>query len=166
MNLSIVELEQLSGRKTKIYSVVIQDQVTTLFDQFIRENLLTKRNEIRFILNRLQEIGHTTGARDIYFKHNEGKPGDGVCTLYDEPGRELRLFCIRFGSVAIILGGGGPKAKGIAAWQEDKKLTLEASQMIEISKAIIARISNRELKWSSDGRELTGNLIFSDNENE
>lgn len=70
MNFSIVELDQLSGRKTKIYSVMIQDQATTLFDQFIRENLLTQRNEVRFILNRLQEIGHTTGARDIYFKHN------------------------------------------------------------------------------------------------
>jgi hypothetical protein len=166
VNFSIVELEQLSGDKTKIYSVVMQGDDITLFDKFIRDNLLTNRDEIRFILNRLQEIGYTTGARDIYFKHNEGKPGDGVCALYDEPGRELRLFCIRYGSLAIILGVGGPKVKGIAAWQEDKKLTLEASRMIEISKAILSRIKNRDLGWSSDGKQLIGNLIFSDNENE
>lgn len=166
MNYSIVELEQLSGSKTRIYSVMMQGEETTLFDQFIRDNLLTKRDEIRFILNRVQEIGHTTGARDIYFKHNEGKPGDGVCALYDEPERDLRLFCIRYGSVAIILGSGGPKDEGIKAWQEDEKLTLEASRMIAISKAILARIRDKELGWSDDGRQLTGNLNFSDNENE
>lgn len=166
MNYTIVELEQLSGSKTTIYSVMMQGEETTLFDQFIRDNLITNRDEIRFILNRLQEIGHTTGARDIYFKHNEGKPGDGVCALYDEPERDLRLFCIRYGSVAIILGGGGLKGEGIAAWQEDEKLTLEASHMIAISKAIIARIRDKELGWSVDGRQLTGNLNFSDNENE
>ena len=71
MNFSIVELEQLSGDKTKIYSVVMQGDDITLFDKFIRENRLTNRKEIRFILNRLQEIGYTTGARDIYFKHND-----------------------------------------------------------------------------------------------
>jgi hypothetical protein len=38
--------------------------------------------------------------------------------------------------------------------------------MIEISKAILSRIRNRELGWSSDGKQLIGNLIFSDNENE
>lgn len=149
-----------------IYSVMMQGEETTLFEQFIRDNLLTKRDEIRFILNRLQEIGHTTGARDIYFKHYEGKPGDGVCALYDEPERDLRLFCIRYGSVAIILGSGGPKAEGIAAWQEDEKLNLEASRMIAISKTIMARIRDMELGWSDDGRQLTGNLNFSDNENE
>lgn len=68
--------------------------------------------------------------------------------------------------MAIILGSGGPKGEGIAAWQEDEKLTLEASHMIAISKAIIARIRDKELGWSVDGRQLTGNLNFSDNENE
>jgi putative component of toxin-antitoxin plasmid stabilization module len=164
VNYRIVELEELLGSKAIIYSVIMQGEETTLFDQFITDNLASNSDEISFIINRLAEIGQTTGARDIFFKHNEGKPGDGVCALYDEPKKGLRLYCIRYGNVAIVLGGGGSKRHEISAWKEDVKLTLEAGRMIEISKLLTKRIKEREISWSEDGRELIGNLIFEDDE--
>ena len=79
MNYEIVELEEFSGSQAIIYSVIMEEDDITLFDHFVNENIENYRKEIKFIVNRLQEIGHTTGAREKFFKHNEGKPGDGVC---------------------------------------------------------------------------------------
>ena len=110
----------------------MEDDGITLFDHFVNENITDYRKEIRFIANRLQEIGNTTGAREKFFKHNEGKPGDGVCALYDDPDSNLRLYCIRYGNIAVILGGGGPKPDDVKAWQDDEKLTLEAETIIQV----------------------------------
>ena len=178
----IVELSELSGDKATIYSVILGDEGRslgergslgeggalneggTLLDNFVSENVRDYKKEVTFIVNRLKEMGHKTGAREIFFKHGEGKPGDGVCALYDEEGSKLRLYCIRYGSMAIILGGGGPKSHTIRAWEEDEKLTKEARRMIRISKDIMERIKNRDLRWSQDGKQLLGNLTISDNE--
>lgn len=122
------------------------------------------RQEVKFIVNRLQEMGKSTGAREQFFKFNEGKPGDGVCALYDEPDKDLRLYCIRYGKVAIILGGGGPKGHGTITWQDNKKLTKEVQTIIHISKDIMRRLKEGEIYWSANGSQLSGNLNFSDHE--
>jgi hypothetical protein len=119
---------------------------------------------VKLIINKIQQIGHTTGARANFFKLDEGKPGDGVCALYDDQDSRLRLYCIRYGSVAIILGGGGPKPPGVRTWQQDGQLKTEAERMIQVSKDIIERIEAGDLKWSADGTALLGNLKISDNE--
>lgn len=166
MNYEIVELEEFSGNKATIYSIVLNGDEVTLFDHFVNENIDKYKSELKFIAGRLQVIGNTTGARDKFFKHNEGKPGDGVCALYDEPDSNLRLYCIRYGNVAIILGGGGPKPSEIIAWQQDGKLKSGAEKMIQVSKDIIERLQSGDLEWSKDGSQLIGNLIISDNEEE
>jgi hypothetical protein len=162
VNYEIVELEELLGCKATVYSIIKEGDRLTLFDHFIKKHVDKYREEIKFIINRLQQMGKTTGAREQFFKCNEGKPGDGVCALYDEPDKELRLYCIRYGKVAILLGSGGPKKRGTVAWQDDKKLTKEAQLIISISKDIAHRLKEREIYWSANGSKLSGNLNFSD----
>ena len=164
MNYEIVELEELSGPEATVYSIIREGDRHTLFDHFIKEYVGNYREEIKFIINRLHEMGKTTGAREQFFKCNEGKPGDGVCALYDEPEKELRLYCIRYGKVAILLGGGGPKKRQTIAWQDDKKLAKEAKIIISISKDITNRLKEGEIYWSANGYQLSGNLNFSDHE--
>ena len=164
MNYEIVELSDFSGSQATIYSVIVGDDCLTLFDYFLEENISDYREELKTILNRIEVIGKTTGAREAYFKHKEGKPGDGVCALYDEPDSKLRLYCIRYGKIAIILGGGGPKPPNVQTWQDDDKLTLEAEEMIKVSKAIIQRLHSNDIKWSKDGFHLEGELKFSEND--
>jgi hypothetical protein len=164
VNYEIVELEQFSGHRATIYSVILEGHDRTLFDHFVDENEAHYPKELRFIAARLSEMGHNTGAREIFFKHNEGKPGDGVCALYDDPKSRLRLYCIRYGNIALIVGGGGPKGPDIQAWQEDEKLSEEASTIIALSKDIVTRISNGELTWSPEGNRLEGNLNINDDE--
>jgi hypothetical protein len=164
VNYEIVELEKYSGIQTTIYSVIMDQEDSTLFDEFLNKYKTDYRTELKSILSRLKEINHTTGAREQFFKHDEGKPGDGVCALYDEPDSKLRLYCIRYGKVAILLGSGGPKPPGIRAWQDDPTLAKEMEKMIEISKDITKRLQSGDIRWSKDGTQLLGNLTFSDNE--
>lgn len=164
MKYEIVEMIPFSGRRAKIYSVVLKDDHTTLFDYFLMENLNSYRSEINSIINRLIEIGQRTGVRASFFKQFEGKPGDGVCALFDIPESKLRLYCIRYGNGALIVGGGGPKPRSIRAWQEDRKLSIEVNRMIRVSADILERLCEKDLKWSRDGRTLLGNLNFMDDE--
>lgn len=164
MNYEIVELEEYKGKKATIYSILMEGDEYSMFDHFLIDHIQEYKEEVKSILGRLEQINQTTGAREIFFKQHEGKPGDGVCALFDTPESKLRLYCIRYGKTAVILGGGGPKSTEIRAWQEDEKLSKEASLMIQISKEIMNRIMSGDITWSTDGCHLEGNLIISENE--
>ncbi len=164
MKYEIVEMQPFSGNEAKVYSIIPEGETETLFDRFINEYKGGFKNEIKNILKTLYQIGHTTGAKSSFFKQHEGKFGDFVCALFDVPEKNLRLYCIRFGMVAIILGGGGEKAAGVIAWQDDEKLNKEATQMIEIAKDIFKRMDEGDLYWSDDKTEIEGNLKNYDNE--
>ena len=160
MRFEIVEIDEFSGRKASVYSVWIEEAESTLFDKFIEENEEMFHHELGSITDRLELIGNVTGAREQFFKHSEGTPGDGICALYDSPNRKLRLYCIRYGSTCILLGDGG--MKNVRALQDDEKLKTENYLLRYISKKITEALKNRELWWSADGKRLEGNMIFED----
>lgn len=110
MNFEIVKLSDFSGERATIYSVILENDEVTLLDHFIEENENHFPTEVEDIVKRIRTIGGATGARNHFFKENEGIPGDGVCALYDNPDSNLWLYCIRYGSCAVILGGGWAKA--------------------------------------------------------
>ena len=157
MKSEIVELKELSGSAAKIYSVVLEGKDGTLFDDFLQQYTKVHPSEVRDIVDSLRAIGKTTGAREQYFKINEGRPGDGVCALYDRPSKKLRLYCIRFGCVAVVLGGGGPKK--VRTYQEDPVL----SRQVEIMKSVSQ--SEKDIKLTDNG-ELVGKMVFNEEENE
>ncbi len=154
----LVKLHKLSGDEASIYSVYLEGEKQTLFDRFLSENKADYEQELLNIIGRLKSIGKTVGAREQYFKHREGKPGDLVCALYDEPDKFLRLYCIRYGKSFVLLGGGGPK--NVDAWQDDPKLEIEATWMIDVSADIYKKMQEGDINWSIDGLELEGDLNF------
>jgi hypothetical protein len=162
MNFEIVELIDFSGKKAGVYTVVLEAASTTLFDQFISENEGQQPEALNSILSKLILIGHKTGAKEHFFKLNEGSLGDGICALYDSPDKKLRLYCIRYGNNTIIIGGGG--AKNVRALQEDPKLKQENYVLRAISKIITEAIKNQDITWDLSDTKLIGNLIFDDNE--
>ncbi len=162
MKYKIVELADFTGKAATVYSVMINDEEETLFEKFVKENLISFKDEIFFIFDRLESIGKDTGARVDFFRLKEGKPGDGVEALYDEPQHNLRLYCIRYGTEIIILGGGGHKPKNIRALQDDKKLTKENELLRNLSLEITSRIRDKRITYSHDGYEFEGELEFED----
>ena len=164
MNYQIVELEEFSGSMATVYSVLPDDTDHTLFDTFVEQHYENYKDEIQDIISSLEVIGDKTGARSKFFKLDEGKPGDGICAMFDEPDRNLRLYCIRWGNAAILIGGGGFKPKNIRAWQEDPILSKEVDKLMKIASNIQLRIKEKEITFTRDGCQLQGNLNFTDDE--
>ena len=155
MTFSLNKKEQLSGDKATVYSVQLEDG-TDLFDQFLSENNEKYRKDVRDILQRIRAISNKTGAQEHFFKLHEGKPGDGLCALYDTPDKHLRLYCIRMGNSVVILGGG---PKSTHTLQKDPKLKEENYLLREISEEITDKMKNGELRFSDDELELIGKII-------
>jgi len=158
MRIRLVKLKQLSGERASIYSAIYEDDQISLFDKFINENINSFTSELNDIVLRLKTIGSKTGAREHYFKPHEGKPGDGVCALYDEPRSNLRLYCIRYGTTLIIIGGGGHKPKTIKSLQDDPKLKKENLIIREISKMISEKLSQGIISFTDDYFDFEGTL--------
>lgn len=77
MKVELVDLEEFSGNKAHIYSVLLDDAEDTLFDQFVEENGPLYPNEIREIVKELIAMGNKVGCQEHFFKLNEGRLGDG-----------------------------------------------------------------------------------------
>lgn len=162
MKCKLVKIPDLSGKEASFYSVIINDELDSLFDQFIKENKNSFLSELKNIIKRLNTIGHKTGAREGFFKLHEGSLGDGVCALYDEPDKMLRLYCIRYAKQLVILGGGGPKK--VKTYQEDEKL-LEENQFLQwLSHQIKESMSEGQIEFDNDFRDFSGDLTIQDYE--
>ena len=154
MKFNLVKLTSLSGKRATIYSVIIDDDEQTLFDIFLDENEQKYPEEVDKLYDQLEIIACKTGVSNRFLSKPEGKPGQDIWALYDDPESNLRLYFMRFGSIAIILGGGGYKPKDISALQDDPKLKKENYILREVSDRVTARIKSKELRW--DGIELEG----------
>ncbi len=158
MDFEIVELENLSGGKAVVYSVLEIGCDCNLFIQFIHLFFTDYQREVSKITNRIKTMGEKTGAVEHFFKLYEGLFCDGVCAIFDDPVKKLRLFCIRYGNGTIIIGSGGPKT--VQKWQQCPVLSKAANQMIEVAQKLNTRIRNGEINFSQN--RLVGNLIFQD----
>lgn len=152
MQVEIVKI--LSGSCANFYTVKIDGDSLTLFEKFINENKVEHKEELSNISNRVTVMARKTGARETFFKTKEGAPGDGVCALYDDPEKKLRLYCVRFGTVVVILGSGGEKPKSIKALQESPKLTKENELVKRISKGVTQAFKDKYLRWSDNGTDI------------
>lgn len=164
MNFKLSKVIRLSGREASIYTIVLGWDHNSVFEKFLQNNKDDYGTELKNIVTRLSAIGHDVGARSQFFKEKEGKPGDLVCALYDDPDAKLRLYCIRFGKSTIVLGGGAAKPKDIRAWQDDPELTKYATMMMKVSEQIAQKIKDKDLYWCMHGKDLLGDMEFNDGE--
>ena len=159
MEFELVKLTKYSNNEVSIYTLLNTDTGISLFQSFIQENSEDFPDEVKDIAKRILSF-KKVGAREIFFKVNEGKPGDGVCALYDDEKSNLRLYCIRYGTVLVILGSGGHKPKTTRRLQETKKLKDENQLMRNLSSEIEKRRRNGDIEFSKDFLDIEGDLLF------
>ena len=147
----IVEVEDLSGEKAKVYSVILEDDEETLLDQFFTENQCYT-NDLRKVLDKIRVMAHDTGCKREYFKEGEGRLGDGMVAL-NYTGL-LRLYGIYFNNAVVLFGSGGLKPPGVISWQYSDLLRPKGKLMMEIAAEINKRINKGELKVLPDGTLL------------
>lgn len=149
MKISLIKLDQFSGRRTKFYTVAVDGDDKSLFQHFIESNLAVHGAEVRNLLMRIKAMGEVTGAREQFFKLREGKADDAVVALYDIPSKKLRLYCLRYGNCTVILGDGGPKTT--RTYNEDENLDLKVRLLQRISRLLDNGIRNRDVRIHEDG---------------
>ena len=159
MEFELVKLAGFSNDEVSVYTLLNCDTGISLFQSFIQENQHQFPDEVKDIAKRILSFKEV-GARENFFKINEGKPGDGVCALYDDEKSNLRLYCIRYGTVLVVLGSGGHKPKTTRRLQETKKLEDENQIMRNLSAEIEKRRRNGDLSFSKDFLEIDGDMIF------
>lgn len=134
MRYAIEEIEDLSGNACHIYSLREEGSDNSLFDDFIVRNSDLYEDEVVDIYNRLKFIGDEGGAREGYFKLNEGKPGDG-----------------------------GPKPRCVRAWQEVPELEQSVRHLMMISNKVSEAIKEKSIRFTEDGK-LIGELTIADDD--
>ena len=159
MEYELVKLEQFSSDIVSVYTLLDSATGLTLFDNFIKENSGNHLSEVKEIAATILSL-KKVGARHNFFKHKEGKTSDGVCALHDSKKSNLRLYCIRYGAVLVILGNGGEKLKSTRTLQETKKLEEENQLMKDLSAEIEKRRRDGDIEFSRDFLDIEGELLF------
>lgn len=148
MKFDIVNIEEFSGQKAQIYSIMYEDDDMTLMDHFFEDNEKEHQADLEEMASKLHIMGNDTGCRAHFFKLNEGVPGDGVVALsYNR----MRLYCLRYDNACIFIGSGGYKPPDIRAYQEDPFLDSKAQEMKKIAACINKAIIEKDLKVKDDG---------------
>ena len=68
MALELVYLSALSGEKCSFYGVLVDHCAQTEFEKFIQEHQAQFYSEVKEIIQRLHQMGKTTGALHPFFK--------------------------------------------------------------------------------------------------
>ena len=148
MKFEIREVENLTGTKARVYSVILDEEEKTLLEQFFDENI-EHIKDIKRVLYKIHVMAHDTGCRKSYFKEGEGAWGDRMVALQGTG--HLRLYGIYFHDAVILFGSGGHKPPGVAAYEDHPPLNAKAQQMKAIAKEIYRMINEKELKVHEDG---------------
>lgn len=151
MKFEIKELEELSGKKARIYSVIIDGEEDTLLEQFFNGNK-NHADELQTMLSKIKTMADDTGCRRQFFAEGEGAWADGVVAL---KAGKLRLYGIYFNNTVVLFGSGG--WKNVRAYQDDPELNAKAQQVREIAKRMNKAIREREILIGGDGEIDTGN---------
>ena len=160
----LVKLDNLSGKEASIYGILVDDLQITSFETFLEENKIIFICELIDIISRLQSIGNVIGAREQFFKLDDGNKRGGVCALFDTPNKKLRLFYKRYGTSIVIVGGGGPK--NVQKLKLVEKLNKEKHLLRKLSALITERFKEGEISFTKDYRDFLGNLEFNDEDYE
>lgn len=148
MDFEIREMKNFTGAKARVYSVILDGEKNTLLEQFFNENV-EYIDDIKKVLYKIYVMTHDTGCRKSYFKEGEGAWADGMVALQGTG--HLRLYGIYFHDAVILLGSGGHKPPGVAAYEDYPPLNAKAQQMRTIAKEIYRMITEKELKVHEDG---------------
>ncbi len=156
LKFDIVNIEEFSGQKAQIYSIMFEGDDMTLVDHFFEDFSEVYQEDLEEMASKLRLMGNDYGCRLHYFRVNEGAPADGVVALRCH---HMRLYCLRYDNTCIFIGSGGYKSPDIKAYQEDPVLYSKALEMRKIAACINRAIKDRELRIREDGTLDISDLI-------
>jgi hypothetical protein len=145
-----------SGDAGALYSIQFEGERNTEFEKFLEKQQLKDSKEVAEIGSILNEMTIKHGFLKDYFKEKEGKKKDSLVAL--RRGR-VRLYCLRWSDVLLIVGNGG--VKKTPTYQDDQELNHSVEILQDIDELVLRRVRNREIRLNRDTGELEGFLEFS-----
>ena len=155
MNFSIVPLYY--GNKAKIYTIQVEGAELSEYKQFVLENMNIRKEAVQVLDITLKNMAHRRGFIDEFFIRES--PQDFNVFKVTETD-DLRLYCIRYSGIAIIVGGGGIKSPDKFKLKENPHLQKKVDFLIEIEKKIQEKLASKEIRITDNGFE--GDLYFKD----
>jgi hypothetical protein len=73
VNIELIKLTDLSGKKASIWTVYLKDENLTLFDKFLAENETDYPYEINHILDSIETIANKTGVIEPFLVKPKGR---------------------------------------------------------------------------------------------
>ena len=155
MNFSVVPL--YNGKKAKIYTILVEGAELSEYKQFVFENMKVRKEAVQILNTTLKAMAYRRGFIDEFFLR-ESSFDCNVFRITETD--DLRLYCIRYSGIAIIVGGGGIKSPDKFKLKENPHLQKKVDFLIEIEKRIQVRLTAKEIKITDNGFE--GDLNFKD----
>lgn len=160
MNFGFEIVEVKLGSSASVYTILIDGQSTTELDSFlekveryIREIEDPEKGEalkeaFDFIVRRLNMTIPSKGARSHYFDY-DGRADDAVEKIKQSL---LRLYCLRYGKLLIILGNGGIKPVSVRKTQDKEDLDEAVRKLQYINERINKEQQAGRFRFDDQGR--------------
>lgn len=126
----------ITGKRAIIYTVHFENELYSETEKFLDKHSTTHTVEVQRITEKLVAQAERQGL--IFFE--EQKPEE---LLYKMKLRELRLYGLKYGKIAVICGGGGVKTEYEGNKHPDIKK--EKEFLGKLFKEIEKRIANEEI---------------------
>lgn len=142
--------EFIVGKKAGFYTIVFDGEAMSEADKFFE--IINKKapKKAENLYSNIEYQAEERGCQDHLFTYERD------VSVYKMKEGKWRLYCIRFGKVAVILGGGD--FKDVPKTQDSEILEGHVEKLRFVNKLINERISNGDLYISDNG--LVGNFKF------
>jgi len=131
-------------KKVSYYSVCIEGDDKSIFEQFIATYSEVSPDNLKLILTNIRNIGDKRGAKLRYFRHEKDAQALPLKTKFldCEPGN-LRLYCSILSEDVVVLFSGGIKTTKKA--QECDNVRPHFQMANKLSKQLTENITNKNL---------------------
>lgn len=138
--------------KSSFYAIKLLDKPFPEVEEFFEKYIDSENDKIDIIFSNIERMTKR-GIFEGFFNDKESKIDDNISCIRVG---DLRLYCLRYGKVAVILGGGD--YKHVRSYQDSDELYDHVKLLQMACKQIDERIEDKEIKITENSIE--GNLKF------
>jgi len=141
-NLEIILYKK--GKRGTIYTIKYKEDEHTELEKFIIDLPDDYKDIGAMMLEGLDNMADRHGFEEQFFKLGEGNLADNVVAFGK---REIRLYCLRFSTIILIIGNGGYKPKDKRTYEEVPELYQKVKNLQSDLKIIDKAIKEKDLTF-------------------
>ena len=138
--------------KSSFYAIKLLDKPFSEAEEFFEKYIDVENGKIDIIYSNIERMTKR-GIFEGFFNDKESKIEDNISCIRVG---DIRLYCLRYGKVAVVLGGGD--YKHVRSYQDSDELYDHVKLLQKACKQIDKRIEDKEIKITNNSIE--GNLNF------